>query len=76
MIFCGVFVALLKSDNRTVFCRGNSGVVSLSRDLSLSPTVGFFVLLLPCARVRDLHLGAVLFFGAVSYTHLTLPTKA
>ena len=67
MIFCGVFVAFLKSDNRTVFYRGNSGVVSLSRDLSLSPSVVSFVLLplLPCARVRALPLGAVLLlFGA------------
>ena len=72
MIFCGVFVALLKSDSRTVFSRGNSGVASLSRDLSLSPSVVSFVLLpllrLPCARVRALPLGAVgvLFFGAAA----------
>ena len=66
LLWC--FVALLKSDSRTVFCRGNSGVVPLSRGLSLSPSVVSFVLLplLPCARVRALPLGAVgvLFFGA------------
>ena len=64
MIFCDVFVALLKSDNRTVFSRGNSGVVSLSRDLSLS--LGCFVLLLPCVRVCDLPLCVVLFFGGAA----------
>ena len=41
-------------------------MVSLSRDLSLSPSVVSFVLLLPCARVRALPLGAVLFFGAAA----------
>mgnify|MGYP006903666699 CR=1 FL=1 len=72
MIFCGVFVALLKSDHRTVFSRGNSGVVSLSRDLSLSPPVDCFVLLLPCARVRDLPLCAVLsLFGAAAAEELS-----
>ena len=65
-------VALLKSDNRTVFSRGYSGVASLPRDLSLSPSVVSLVLLplllLPCARVRALPLGAVgvLFFGAAA----------
>ena len=71
MIFCGVFVALLKSDNRIVFSRGYSGVVSLSRDLSLSPPVDWFVLLLPCARVRDLPLCAVLFFGTAAAEELS-----
>ena len=72
MIFCGVFLGLLKSDNRTVFSRGYSGVVSLSRDLSLSPPVDCFVLLLPCARVRDLPLCAVLLlFGTTAAEELS-----
>mgnify|MGYP001256436483 CR=1 FL=1 len=66
MIFCGVFVALLASDSKTVFSRGYSGVASLSRDLSLSPSVVFVLLsLLPCAQVGALPVGAVLLlFGA------------